>query len=104
MPWQWEFLSNEPSDESRVKLNIIWGPSDTVKGKCAGSSVSVDLLGEVSSKQLEESKTANWPYNDCREESAEKKFVPYTNSCYEASKELSTLRRYTILAQYDNVS
>lgn len=102
-PWQWEFLSNEPSDESQVKLNIIWGPSDTVRGKCAGSSVSMDLLGEISSEQLEESKTANWPYGECRKESAGKKFVPYTNSCYEASRELSTLRRYKILARYENL-
>lgn len=104
MPWQWEFLSSEPSDSSRIKLNIVWGPSDTAKGKCVGSSVSMDLLGEVSDEQLKESESANWPYGECRRESAGKKFVPYTNSCYEASKELSTLRRYKIVAQYKNVS
>lgn len=104
MPWQWEFLSNEPSDSSRIKLNIIWGLSDSVKGKCSGSSISINLIGEISSKQLEESREANWPYGECKKESIGKKFVPYTRSCYEASRELSTLRKYTILARSENVS
>lgn len=104
MPWQWEILSNEPSESSRIKLNVIWGLSDTAKGKCSGSSLSINLIGEISSKQLEESKRANWPYGECKNESAGKRIVPYTNSCYEVSKEMSTLRKYKILAQHENVS
>lgn len=104
MPWQWEFLSNEPSDLYRIKLNIVWGPSDIAKGKCNGSSVTMNLIGEISDEQIEENKAAHWPYGECRKESTGKKFVPYTNSCYEASREMSTLRKYKILARYENVS
>ncbi|XP_050462195.1 uncharacterized protein LOC126857111 [Cataglyphis hispanica] len=103
VPWQWEFLSKEPSDSSRIKLNIIWGLSDSVKGKCSGSSISINLIGEISNEQLEQSKEANWPYGECTKESIGKIFVPYTNSCYEASRELSTLRKYTISAHYENL-
>lgn len=97
-------MSNEPSDSSRIKLNIVWGLSDTAKEKCNGSSLSINLIGEISKEQLEESKRTNWPYNECKKESVGKKIVPYTNSCYEVSKELSTLRTYKIFAQYENVS
>lgn len=104
MPWQWEILSDEPSDSYHIKLNIAWGPSDTTKGKCSGSSISMNLIGEISTEQLEESKRTIWPYSECKKESAEKRIIPYTNSCYQVSKELSTLRRYKIIAQYENVS
>lgn len=83
---------------------MVWGLSDSIKGKCNGSSISINLIGEISNEQLEKSKEANWPYGECKKESIGKKFVPYTSSCYEASKELSTLRKYTISAQYENVS
>lgn len=104
MPWQWQILNNEPSDSSRIKLNIVWGLSDNAKGKCNGSSVSINLIGEISEEQFEESKRTDGPYGECKRESARKKIVPYTDSCYEVSKELSTLRRYKIFAQYENVS
>ncbi|RLU25125.1 hypothetical protein DMN91_003217 [Ooceraea biroi] len=104
LPWQWmEVLSNEPSDSLQLKLNIAWELSDTAKGKCSGSSILLNLIGEISSEQLEESKRASWPYDECRKESTGKTFVPYTNSCYEVSKELSTLRKYKILGQYENL-
>ncbi|XP_018353413.1 PREDICTED: uncharacterized protein LOC108755104 [Trachymyrmex septentrionalis] len=103
MPWQWEILSNEPIESYRIKLNFIWGLSDNAKGKCSGSSLSINLIGEISSKQLEESKRARWPYGECKNESEGKRIVPYTNSCYEVSKEMSTLRKYKILAQYENL-
>ncbi|XP_014475055.1 PREDICTED: uncharacterized protein LOC106744646 [Dinoponera quadriceps] len=103
MPWQWEFLSNEPSDLSRIKLNIVWGPSDTAKGRCSGSSVTMNLVGEVSREQIEESRKMNGPYGECKKESEGKNFVPYTNSCYEVSRELSTLRKYKIVAHYENL-
>ncbi|XP_011154887.1 uncharacterized protein LOC105192439 [Harpegnathos saltator] len=102
-PWQWDFLSNEPSDLSRIKLNIAWGPSNTTKGKCHGSSIIMDLIGEVSSEQLEESRQAEGLYGECKKESAGKTFIPYTDSCYEVSRELSTLRRYKIVARYENL-
>lgn len=104
MPWQWEFLSNEPSDLSRIKLNIAWGLSDTARGRCSGSSVTMNLIGEISSEQLEESKSTSGPYGECKRESLGKNVIPYTNSCYEVSRELSTLRKYTIVARYENVS
>ncbi|XP_012215404.1 uncharacterized protein [Linepithema humile] len=103
VPWQWEFLSDKPSDSSRIKLNIVWGSSDTAKGKCNGSSVSINLIGEISNEQFEESKKTNWPYGQCKKESTGKKFVPYTDACYEVSRELSTLRRYKIFAEYKNL-
>jgi len=104
MPWQWEFLSNEPSNSLQLKLNIAWELSDTAKGKCNGSSISMNLIGEISNEQLEESKKRSPPYDECRKESMGKKFVPYTDFCYEVSKELSTLRKYKFLGQYENVS
>lgn len=104
MPWQWEFLSNEPSDFSRIKLNIVWGPSDTVKGKCYGSSISMNLIGEVSNEQIEESRKTSGLYGECKKESIGKNLIPYTNSCYEVSRELSTLRKYKVVARYENVS
>lgn len=104
MPWEWEFLSNEPSDLSRIKFNIVWGPSDTVKGRCSGSFISLDLMGEITDNQIEESKKINWSYNKCKNESIGNKFLRFTDSCYETSRELSTLRKYKILAQYANVS
>lgn len=104
MPWQWEVLSNEPSGPLQLKLNIAWELANSAKGKCSGSAISLNLRGEISSEQHEESKSAIWPYDKCRKESAGKKFVPYTDSCYEVSKELSTLRKYKILGQYENVS
>lgn len=64
----------------------------------------MNLIGEISNEQLMESKEANWPYDECQRDSVGKRIVPYTNSCYEVSKELSTLRRYEIIAQYENVS
>lgn len=104
MPWQWEILSNEPSNLYRIKLNMIWGPSDTAKGKCSGSSISMNLIGEISDEQIKVSKQTDWPYGQCRKESTGKKFIPYTSSCYEASREMSTLRKYKIFTQYENVS
>lgn len=104
MPLQWEILSNEPSDSSRIKLNIVWGLSDTTKGKCSGASISMNLIGEISKEQIEESKRTSWPYSACKKESAGKRNIPYTNSCYTVSKELSTLRTYKIFAKYENVS
>ncbi|XP_032680145.1 uncharacterized protein LOC116848315 [Odontomachus brunneus] len=103
MPWQWEFLSNEPSDLSRIKLNIVWGLSDTAKGRCSGSSITMSLIGEVSSDQLEESRKMHGLYDECKKESMGKHFIPYTNSCYEVSRELSTLRKYKIVARYENL-
>ncbi|XP_011870467.1 PREDICTED: uncharacterized protein LOC105563463 isoform X2 [Vollenhovia emeryi] len=103
VPWQWEILSIEPSDSSRIKLNIVWGLSDTTKGKCSGSSISMNLIGEISREQLEESKRTSWPYGECKKESAGKRIVPYTNSCYKVSQELSTLRRYKIFARYEKL-
>ncbi|XP_012522846.1 uncharacterized protein LOC105828849 [Monomorium pharaonis] len=103
VPWRWEILSDEPTDSSRIKLNIVWGPSDNTKGRCSGSFISMYLIGEISGEQLMESKRAIWPYSECKRESVGKKVVPYTNSCYEVSKELSTLRRYSITAQYENL-
>ncbi|XP_071651940.1 uncharacterized protein [Temnothorax longispinosus] len=103
VPWQWEILSNEPSESSRIKLNVVWGLSDNAKGKCSGSSISLNLIGEISREQLEKSKRTSWPYGECKKESAGKKIVPYTNSCYEVSRELSTLRRYKIFAKYENL-
>ncbi|XP_076676903.1 vitellogenin-5 isoform X2 [Andrena cerasifolii] len=104
IPWEWDYLSTKPSDPAMITLNAVWGLSDTAKGKCSGSSVTLKLLGEVSNDQLEEAKQAIWPYEQCREESKEKHFTPYSDACYEASRELSTLRKYQILAQHEKVS
>lgn len=104
IPWEWDYLSTKPSDPATITLNAVWGLSDTAKGKCSGSSVALKLLGEVSNDQLEEAKQAIWPYEQCREESKGKHFTPYSDACYEASRELSTLRKYKILARHEKVS
>ena len=62
------------------------------------------LDGEVTDKQREESKLDVWPYKECRDASVGKKFVPYTLACYEASREMSTLRKYQIFIHMDKVS
>ncbi|XP_017876855.1 uncharacterized protein LOC108623080 isoform X1 [Ceratina calcarata] len=103
MPWTWDFLSTKPSDPARISLNAIWGYSDTAKGKCNGSSITLNLLGEISNDQLQDSKKVQWPYEECRKQSEGKRFTPYTDACYETSRELSTLRKYQIIAQHENV-
>ena len=40
----------------------------------------------------------------CRKESKGKHFTPYSDACYEASRELSTLRKYKILTRHEKVS
>ncbi|XP_043523814.1 uncharacterized protein LOC122535938 isoform X2 [Frieseomelitta varia] len=103
VPWEWNFLSTKPSDSARIALNVVWGYSDTAKGKCSGSSVTLDLLGEISKDQLKNAKESQWPYEECRKQSKGKRFTPFSDACYEASRELSTLRRYQIVAQHENM-
>lgn len=87
-----------------ITVNTVWGFSDTAKGKCSGSSLTLHLLGEVTQDQLEEAKEAKWPYKECRELSEGKHFTPYSDACYEASRELSTLRKYQISVEHEDVS
>ncbi|XP_076394577.1 vitellogenin isoform X2 [Megachile rotundata] len=103
IPWEWEFLSTKPSDPATISLNIVWGLSDTAKGKCSGSSITLNLLGEISKEQLEDAKQAKWPYEECRKQSEGKHYTPYSDACYETSRELSTLRKYQIIAQHENI-
>lgn len=97
-------MSTKPSDSARIALNVVWGYSDTAKGKCSGSSITLDLLGEISKDQLKNAKESQWPYEECRKQSKGKRFTPFSDACYEASRELSTLRRYQIVAQHENVN
>ena len=62
------------------------------------------LSGEVSQDQISESSKEKWPYNDCRKQAEGKAFVPYTQACYETSRELSTLRNYQANIKFENVS
>ncbi|XP_034189310.1 uncharacterized protein LOC117608379 isoform X1 [Osmia lignaria lignaria] len=103
IPWEWDFLSTKPSDPARITMNIVWGLSDSAKGKCSGSSITLNLIGEISKEQLEDAKVAKWPYEECRKQSKGKRFTPYTDACYEASRELSTLRKYQIITEQENV-
>lgn len=105
IPWEWDFLSVVPSQSSSLKLNFAWDmASDSAKGKCTDSSVSINLIAEVSSEQIDESNKSVWPYDECRLQTKGKTFVPYSDACYEASKELSTLRKYESFIRYENVS
>lgn len=103
-PWAWDFLSIEPSEPASAKLNIIWGLSEKAVGKCSGSEILVKLIGEVTQQQIEESKRNVWPYQQCRKQLQGKNVVPYTEACYEASRELSTLRKYEAWFGTVNVS
>ncbi|CAK9803774.1 vit-6 [Anthophora quadrimaculata] len=103
VPWKWDFLSIEPSDSARIALNAVWGYSNIAKGHCSGSSVTLNLLGEISEDQLKSAKEQKWPYEECRKQSEGKLFTPFSDACYEASRELSTLRKYQIIAQYENI-
>ncbi|KZC04099.1 Vitellogenin-3 [Dufourea novaeangliae] len=103
IPWEWDFLSIKPSEPARIVLNAVWGLADTAKGKCAGSTVTLNLLGEISNDQLEKAKETQWPYGECREQSKGKQFTPFSDACYEASRELSTLRKYQITAIHENL-
>ncbi|XP_057323031.1 uncharacterized protein LOC130666240 [Microplitis mediator] len=103
MPWTWDYFSLKPSDQASINLNIIWGLSETAKGKCSGSSLLLNMVGEVSKDQIEESKKDKWPYNQCRKQSSGKSVVPYTEACYQASRELSTLRKYQVFVKSENL-
>lgn len=97
-------MSTKPSEPASIKLNIIWGLADSAKGKCSGSSLLMHLTGEVTDKQIADSKKDVWPYNECQAQAKDKSFVPYTEACYEASREMSTLRKYKISIAHENVS
>nr|XP_033331967.1 vitellogenin-4 [Megalopta genalis] len=103
IPWDWNFINIEPSEPAKIVLNAAWGFADTAKGKCTGSSVTLNLLGEVSKDQLQEAQESKWPYKECREQSKGKQFTPFSDVCYEASRELSTLRKYQVIAQHENM-
>ncbi|XP_043675802.1 vitellogenin-like isoform X2 [Vespula pensylvanica] len=103
MDWEWDFLNVNPPSPSKLKLVLVWGPSDTAKGKCSGSSIILNLVGEVSKAQVEESQKEKWPYDQCRKELKKRNYVPYTDTCYEASKELSILRKYQFFFNYENL-
>ncbi|XP_015117477.1 uncharacterized protein LOC107041422 [Diachasma alloeum] len=103
IPWSWDLLSTKHSDPASVKLDMVWGYADSAKGKCSGSSLSMNLAAEVSGDQIEESKEDVWPYKQCRQQSYGKSIVPYTPACYEASRELSTLRKYQVLVSFENL-
>nr|QGV11548.1 Vg1 [Tetrastichus brontispae] len=102
-PWDWDFLSTKPSDPAEVKLQIVWGLADTAKGKCNGSSLSIDFTAEITSDQIKESKKNVWPYNECHMQTQGKSFTPFTEACYDASKEMSTLRKYKVSITHENV-
>ncbi|XP_011495960.1 PREDICTED: uncharacterized protein LOC105360685 [Ceratosolen solmsi marchali] len=102
-PWDWNLLSIKPSEPSLIKLNIIWGTADSAKGKCSGSSIFIDLIGEITNEQIMESKKNIWPYNECQMQANGKSFIPYTEACYEASREMSTLRRYKISIAHEHL-
>lgn len=105
MDWEWDFLNVNPTFPStKLKLVVVWGPSDTAKGKCSGSSVLFNFVGEISKAQFEESQKENSLLNQCRKEFNKKNYVPYTDTCYDASKELSILRKYQFFLKYENVS
>lgn len=105
MDWEWDFLNVNPTFPStKLKLVVVWGPSDTAKGKCSGSSVLLNFVGEISKAQFEESQKENSLLNQCRKEFNKKNYVPYTDTCYDASKELSILRKYQFFLKYENVS
>ncbi|KOC70286.1 Vitellogenin-6, partial [Habropoda laboriosa] len=103
VPWEWNFLSTKPSDPASITLTAVWGYSDTAKGQCSGSSITLNLLGEISQDQLENAKERKWPYEECRKQSKGKRFTPFSDACYEASRELSTLRKYQVIAQHENI-
>ncbi|KAK0168827.1 hypothetical protein PV327_002594 [Microctonus hyperodae] len=102
-PWTWDCFSLKPSDEASIKLNVIWGLSDTAKGKCSGSSLMVNMVGEVSEEQKEESRIEKWPYSACRAQTNDKLSVSYSEACYQASRELSTLRKYQVFIRAENL-
>ncbi|KAK2579022.1 hypothetical protein KPH14_002816 [Odynerus spinipes] len=103
MDWEWDFLNTNPTSPSKLNLNLVWGPSHTAKGKCSGSSVVLNLVGELSKTQLEESQKEKWPYKQCQKELEIRNYIPYTDACYETSKELSTLRKYQFFLKYENL-
>ncbi|XP_051171445.1 uncharacterized protein LOC127288178 isoform X1 [Leptopilina boulardi] len=103
VPWEWNFLSTNASNPSSVKMNIVWGYGETAKGKCSGSSLLLKLSGEVSREQKFSSLEDKWPFNVCRKQTEGKAFVPYTQACYETSRELSTLRNYQANVKFENL-
>jgi hypothetical protein len=84
-------------------MSVIWGTADSAKGKCIGSSIFINLIGEITNEQIMESKKNIWPYNECQLQANGKSFIPYTEACYVASREMSTLRKYKISIKHENV-
>ena len=84
-------------------MNFVWGEADSAKGKCSGSSLLINLVGEITQDQILESKRNIWPYNECQVQANGKSFIPYTEACYEASREMSTFRKYKIDIKHENV-
>ncbi|XP_046433449.1 uncharacterized protein LOC124186103 isoform X1 [Neodiprion fabricii] len=103
-PSRRSLLNNTPSGISSMELNMTWGTGDVNEVKSKGSLLQVILRGKLSNDQITESKSKVWPYEKCRQESLGKNFVPYTEACYEASRELSTLREYHALVTYENLT
>ncbi|XP_066593012.1 vitellogenin-5 [Prorops nasuta] len=104
IPWEWEYLRDKPIQPATIRLDISWSQSNTAKGKCTGSSVHLNLLGEISSDQISESKKDIWPYAQCRKASKGLIHIPFTDACYLVSKELSTYRKYTITMHHTDLS
>ncbi|XP_014616793.1 PREDICTED: uncharacterized protein LOC106793973 [Polistes canadensis] len=103
MDWEWDFLNVNPASPSKLQLVLVWGPSNSAKGKCSGTSILFNVIGEVSKGQIEESQKEKWPYDQCRKDLEKNNFVPYTDTCYETSKELSILRKYQIFLKYESL-
>ncbi|KAG8040663.1 hypothetical protein G9C98_002659 [Cotesia typhae] len=104
MPWTWDYFSLKPSDQASINLNIIWGLAETAKGKCSGSSLFLNMVGEVSKDQIEESKKDKWPYNQCRRQSSG--FCVITpdmiQSAHNVTRRIEKGREFLVLGQcYD---
>lgn len=104
IPWEHSLLSVEPSSRSLTTVDVKWGFTDTVSAKCEGSEVYVLWEGGMTHSQRANSAANIWPYGECTRQTMEKGFVPFTEACYEASNELSTLRSYYGRIVYKNVS
>ncbi|XP_058799949.1 uncharacterized protein LOC131669231 isoform X2 [Phymastichus coffea] len=102
-PWDWDFLSTKPSDPTEMKLHAVWGLANAAKGNCHGSLLDISLIGEISNDQIREAKENIWPYNECQEQVQGKYFTPFTEACYEVSKEMSTLRKYKVTITHENL-
>lgn len=103
-----DFLSyqgeNEPSYERNIK--VTWGPEPEGKNACPTTAAFIKASRKArrSQEQVEESRSDNWPYKQCNEQTNSKDWpgttTPSTHECMQAAIDQTNLRESNITIDY----